>query len=99
MEQVNPKDSDPFDLENVYDTEISPLMIKIIAICKSKKMPMIASFCFAKGKYADDPDGVEYCTTYIPRGTWVPSEFSEAKRAIRKMSRGSCLAMTIIKGE
>ncbi|HBC7418503.1 TPA: hypothetical protein KEY88_001161 [Serratia marcescens] len=35
-----------FDLENVYDEQISPLMQKIIAICQENNMPMIASFAF-----------------------------------------------------
>lgn len=51
--------SDPTDttLENVYDAEISPLMVQIIAIAKRAGIPMYASF-----KLDDDLA----CTTNIP---------------------------------
>jgi len=43
--------------EKVYDKKISPLMKKIIDICKKEKIPMFAEFQFSN----DD-----YCTTCIP---------------------------------
>jgi hypothetical protein len=73
----------PFDLEAVYDNEISPLMEQIIAICKRERMPMIASFCYAKGKVEGDPEGLDYCTTLIPRGDWQTPDYNKAAAIIR----------------
>ena len=42
--------------EKVYDTQIAPLMAKIIEICKSEQIPMFAEF-----QYAD----LGFCTTCI----------------------------------
>lgn len=50
-----------FDLESVYDSEISPLMRKIIDICKQHEMPMICSFAF----HNDADIGVGDCTTVL----------------------------------
>jgi hypothetical protein len=36
-----------FDLEKVYDEQISPLMAQIIEICQQHKIPMVASFQYA----------------------------------------------------
>ena len=49
-----------FDLEQVYDEAIAPLMDQIIAICNEHKMPMGASFCFRNG----EDEGEEYCSTF-----------------------------------
>jgi hypothetical protein len=50
-----------YDLEQVYDDEISPLMAKIIEICKKHSMPMVASF-----QYQNVPDqGPGWCTTIL----------------------------------
>lgn len=48
--------------EDIYDNEISPLMAKIIAICKEHDMPLAATV-----QYANEEDGgAAYCTTMIP---------------------------------
>jgi len=52
----------PFDLEEVYDDLISPLMAQIIAICKEHDMQAIASFCYK----IDDDGEVHHCTTSLP---------------------------------
>lgn len=54
---------DPYDLEQVYDDEISPLMAQIIEICKRENMPMVASF-----QYARDEDHVDDCCTSLING-------------------------------
>lgn len=73
-----------FDLESVYDKEISPLVAEIIKICKRAGMPMLASFCYAAGKNEDDPDGVYFCTTYLHNSSgYQPDELKEAVRVIR----------------
>lgn len=51
-----------FDLENVYDEEIAPLMTKIIEICKAHKLPMLATFMYG---YRQDDDDHDFCTTML----------------------------------
>jgi hypothetical protein len=50
-----------WDLEHIYDTEIAPLMSRIIEICKANNLPMFATFVYANG----EDDGEDYCTTYV----------------------------------
>lgn len=50
-----------FDFEDVYDEEIAPLMAKIIEICHSHKLPMVASFHYA----LRDEDDESLCTTTL----------------------------------
>ena len=90
-------DTDVYDMEDVYDTQISPLMKSIIEICKRHKMPMLATFCYAKGRAGGDPDGVSYATTNIPRGEWQPPEIVEAVRIVRggASCRPRAMAMTM----
>jgi hypothetical protein len=54
--------------EQIYDAEISPLMAQIIAICKAKKIPVIADFYLG-----DDLN----CTTAI-----LPEEFEPSDRQL-----------------
>ena len=65
------------DLENIYDEQISPLMQKIIDICKEYELPMFASFEFNDG---------EFCTTELPfDGHVVFQHYS----AIKQVTQGS----------
>lgn len=92
------KDAEPFDLEAVHDAEIYPLMVQITAICKRVNMPMLATFCFKKGgRNADDPEGVDYCTTTLPRGEWQPPEIRDALQIILNGShtRPKLMAFTV----
>jgi hypothetical protein len=50
-----------FDLESVYDEQISPLMQQIIAICNEHQMPMVCSFAFENC----EERGVGDCTTIL----------------------------------
>ncbi len=55
-------DQVPWDEEEAYDNEIAPLMAQVIAICKAKQIPMLATF-----QYADtEEDGAGFCTTSLP---------------------------------
>lgn len=78
-----PTDADSFDLEEVYDKQIDPLMSQIIDICKAHQMPMIASFCYAKGREKDDPSRIDMCSTLLPRGNWQTPEYKEAANIIQ----------------
>ena len=55
-----------FDLENVYDQEIAPLMEKIFTICKRVDMPMVSSFAYATDSF---------CTTAIIDSERTPARF------------------------
>jgi hypothetical protein len=66
-----------FDLEEVYDKEIAPLMTKIIEVCKAHNMPMVASFNYACPNENDE----EMCTTLI-----IPPERGE-QRTLRAVKR------------
>jgi hypothetical protein len=56
--------------EEIYDNEISPLMTKIIAICKKHKIAMLADF-----KIGDDEEqGSFHCSTALLTDQFNPSE-------------------------
>jgi len=50
-----------YNKEDIYDSEISPLITQIIAICKKHKIPMIASFTYEN----DEEKGFGRCTTHL----------------------------------
>ena len=50
-----------YDLENVYDEQINPLMQKIINICRENKMPMLCSFAFIN----NEERGLGTCDTIL----------------------------------
>lgn len=54
-------DTEQFDLETVYDDEISPHMVEIIKICKRVGMPMFANF----GYRLDKEGTLDQCTTAL----------------------------------
>lgn len=49
-----------YDLEQVYDDEIGPLMDQVIKICEKHGMPMLATFAYRRAE-----DGDDYCTSSI----------------------------------
>ncbi|EPC5388243.1 hypothetical protein AB6864_24635 [Serratia proteamaculans] len=80
-----------FDLENVYDEQISPLMQKIIAICKENNMPMIASFAFENCEERN----LGCCTTILNDfDERVVPEFTQSLRIIRKEPQVFSFAIT-----
>ncbi|MGK3134833.1 hypothetical protein ACCX84_03570 [Pantoea trifolii] len=83
-----------FDLEHVYDEQISPLMNKIIAICSEHKIPMICTFAYKN----DSETGENFCSTALNgfAGRVVPT-FNEAINIVRP--RNSVVAITIISGK
>ena len=50
-----------FDLEQVYDEKIAPLMAQIIEICKEHKMPFGAQFIYANS----EDEGEQVCSTFM----------------------------------
>ncbi len=86
-----------FDLEAVYDEEISPLMKQIIEICKQREMPMVASFCYRR----DDEGGNDAANTNLPFGDRQPERLFHAGNAIYgnyDEKRSFTTAITVMKG-
>ena len=59
--------------DKIYDAEISPLMAKILEICKREKIGMLCSFCFGQGE-----DGETQCCTSAMLGGDYPTSESLA---------------------
>jgi hypothetical protein len=78
--------------EQVYDSEISPLMAEIVAICKREKIAMVASFSIPNGK----PEDSDLCCTSALLGDdfYPPEEFKKALKTIRHGDHFS-MAVTI----
>ncbi len=84
-----PNAYDGRDLEAVYDEQISPLMARIIAVCKEHGMPMVASFHLR----TTPTEGKCLCTTAIlPTGS--APELRAAYREIRRDQYSVC-AITV----
>lgn len=85
-----------FDLEDVYDSEIAPLMTKIIDICKAHKLPMFATFL-----YMNDPDesgGDSACTTNLMfEERPIPEKLLNLARSLRPQR--SMLRMRVTKSD
>lgn len=83
--------------EEIYDSQISPLMLQIIEICKAQGIAMIASFNIAHD--GEGPDGEDCssltCTSHLPDGDQVFDErYSKCAVTIRRGAPQS-LAMHI----
>lgn len=83
-----------FDKEDVYDDEISPLMNKIIGICKKHNIPMIASFAYENCQ----DNGIGCCTTLLnEEGDRHVDNFQSALHEIRKPVAVTSSAIITIK--
>lgn len=78
--------------ETAYDELISPLMCRIIAVCKEHEIPLVAQFALDD---QDDGNGPLRCTTVLLNDKWDPP--AEMKKAAHLLHRGepSFLAVTI----
>jgi len=54
--------NDDYDLEQIYDEQIAPLMDRIIDICKAHKLPMFSTFVYACDGSGENAD---LCTTNL----------------------------------
>jgi hypothetical protein len=77
------------DNEDIYDEQISPLMERIIAICKKHRIPMIMSF-----EYAPE----EFVTTRLPF-EGETGKFAEALEVIRPSHHTSTAIITVTDGK
>jgi hypothetical protein len=84
-----------FDLEEVYDNEIAPLMETIIGICKEHKLPMFATFLYAANDEQDD-----FCSTNLLfKERAIPEALSSLEPIIRRGSSVPPLRMRVTKGD
>ena len=83
--------------EQIYDSEISPLMQQIIGICRDKGIAMFASFNIAHD--GEGPNGEDYssltCTSHIPDGGEVFDHRFNKCASIVQRGSGQSLAMHI----
>lgn len=62
--------------EQIYDSQINPLMAQVIDICKANKIAMLATFDIPND---DDPDLA--CTTHLPDETGkLPDRIADCVR-------------------
>lgn len=65
--------------EEIHDSQISPLMAEIIAICKANKIAMLASFHIP----TDEDPGLECTTALLTDEFEPPRQLLDAVAAIR----------------
>lgn len=76
--------------EQIYDAQISPLMVQIIAICKQHKIPVVATFGLGQ-----DDNGDLHCTTVIIPKDFEPSEMlTDLNARIYPETRGPMMITT-----
>lgn len=78
-----------------YDEHISPLMEKIIALCKEHKIPLIASFDISGED--DEQDGADTlrCTTCVHGADWPADPTFIKALSVLKPPAPSFMAFTI----
>jgi hypothetical protein len=86
---------DLFDVEKIYDEEISPLMGRIIKICNDNQIPMMAQFCISN---EDEEAGELMVTTSLPFDGRTPDDMLDLMRKLIK-PKPFIAAFTIRKGE
>jgi hypothetical protein len=88
--------------EEIYDSQISPLMQQIIAISKEHGIAMIASFDIAhddEGPNGEDCSAL-LCTTHLPDGDDEHNErFSRAQALIQRRGGGAGMMITTTHGD
>lgn len=88
--------------EQAYDSLISPLMLKIISICREQGIAMMASFDIAhdgEGPNGEDCTGL-VCNTLLPDGDGEPNQaFMQANALIRRGHRPAPMMITTDHGD
>ena len=79
------------NLENIYDNEISPLMTKIIAVCKENDIAMLSSFQL---DYDEGRESYLKCTTAL-LPDHADDKLTQARNVIYQGNEASFMAMTI----
>lgn len=88
--------------EQVYDEQISPLMLQILDICKAQGIAMMASFDIAhdgEGPNGEDCSGL-LCSSLLPDGNDEPNPlFMRANDLIRRGGRPAPMMFTTENGD
>lgn len=83
--------------ENIYDSQVSPLMQQVIAICKDNGIAMMASFDIAhdgEGPNGEDCSALT-CNTLLPDGEGKNNPlFVHANDHIRRRGRPAPMMLT-----
>lgn len=58
-----------YDLEAIYDEQISPLMAQIIDICDRHGLPMMATFAYKR-----DGEESDFCTSSVDSQNRAPQD-------------------------
>lgn len=87
-------DAETYDLEQVYDQQISPLVTQILDICKDNKIPVVMSFAYAQDA---EKDGVDLCSSGMTWPGRSPRAIVEAIHALKHKIGLGLMALTIIK--
>ena len=83
------------DKEAIYDAEISPLMIKIIEVCKREGVCMICSF-----DIGNDGDPTLNCLSRTPdENDEVSEHHANAYQAIRGESHAPAMKITTVRAD
>lgn len=78
-----------YDLEHVYDEQISPLMMQIIDICRQHRIPMLATFAYA----ADGNGETSWCTSSLE---WATRHNPQLTAAIDLITQRQAPQVTIV---
>ena len=81
-----------YDLEAVYDNEISPLMAQIIEICEAHRIPMLATFAYEQS----EERGTGLCTLCMTFEGRRPSRIIDASFVIKPPDDAEMLASLIM---
>src|SRR5579871_6832250 len=74
MNQTDEGPTQSYDVSEVFDAEVLPLMQQIVAICDREKIPVVASFMIRFN--AANDQGV-FSTTYQPKPGRTPAAFRD----------------------
>ncbi|OKO47365.1 hypothetical protein [Pseudomonas sp. BTN1] len=88
--------------EQIYDSQISPLMQQIIGVCREHGIAMTASFDIAHD--GEGPEGQDcselVCSTLLPDGDNQPNPvFTQAFNFIRRAGRPAPMMLTTGHGD
>jgi hypothetical protein len=75
---ANEQPQQPFDKEQIYDEQLSPLVTQIIQICEQHKLPLVLSVCYGW----NETDKSLCCTTSLPGDGWQPERYHRAIETI-----------------
>jgi hypothetical protein len=68
--------------EDIYDEQISPLVKKILTVCKEHQIPMVMTFCIPRDD--DDPNNpLQSTSAYVDASWGTPEKYVKALEIIR----------------